>query len=729
MSKADTIDRHYRELVETADRELTENRPDGTIEIQVGSATCEHAAGSQTVYDEFKKHIEASDRKDIRLHRTGCTGRCSREPIVSLLIEGERPVKYQKVDSRAVHRIFTSHILRGEPAAEFLLGDPTAETAPVELLFCGGQRCGRKLDFDPEKSFRQALRQAGKSDRDVYILNANCFGLCGRERRGGGAHVLIRPQGLLYKIKSAEDVQRIVRESLVEGKTIKELESDEPVFGRRFFELYGELAFFNRQTRIALRNAGVVDPESLHEYVAYAGFEALAMALRKDNPKWVIEQLTQAKLRGRGGGGFPTAQKWRFGREAEAETKYIVCNADEGDPGAFMDRSMLESDPFSILEGMIIGGFTIGANRGFIYVRAEYPLAIKRLHKAIESCRRHGLLGRSILGSGFDFDIEIRLGAGAFVCGEETALIHSIEGERGQPRIRPPYPTDRGLWGQPTVINNVETFANIPVIVAYGGQWFGRIGSDNSGGTKVFALAGKVEHTGLVEVPMGVALRHIVEEIGGGVPGGKKVKAVQTGGPAGGCIPAKWLDTKVDFDSLTAKGSIMGSGGMIVLDEDSCMVDVAKFFMTFSQDESCGKCTPCREGATRIVEILERITKGRGEAADLDKLERLSRLMKRASLCGLGRAAANPVLSTLREFRSEYKAHVRDKTCPAHACKALIKYEIDPDKCVGCTLCARKCPVSCIDGERRKPHKIDQNRCIKCGRCFEVCRFDAVNRG
>jgi NADH:ubiquinone oxidoreductase subunit F (NADH-binding)/NAD-dependent dihydropyrimidine dehydrogenase PreA subunit len=454
----------------------------------------------------------------------------------------------------------------------------------------------------------------------------------------------------------------------------------------------------------------------------------LAKVLAQGDPQWVIQELTRSNLRGRGGGGFPTGQKWAMGAAAADKTRYLICNADEGDPGAFMDRSMLESDPFAVIEGMLIAGYAIGARRGFFYVRAEYPLAIKRIENALARCREYGLLGGNILGSGFDFDLEIRLGAGAFVCGEETALIHSIEGERGQPRVRPPYPTESGLWGKPTVINNVETFANVPVIVQFGADWFRRIGTAKSGGTKVFALAGKVTHTGLVEVPMGTTLHEVVEEIGGGAPGGKQIKAVQTGGPAGGCIPAKWLDLRIDYDTLAKAGSIMGSGGMIILDEDDCMVDIAKYFMSFSQDESCGKCTPCREGTTRMLEILDRITTGRGAVDDLDKLKRLGLLMRRSSLCGLGRAAANPVLSTLEHYRDEYLAHVTDRRCPAHKCKALVHYEISPEKCVGCTVCARNCPVTCISGVRKEAHLIDQLRCIKCGRCFEVCRFNAVER-
>ncbi len=730
MSKSKSIGKEHRTLVAAARERLAYKRKGASIEIQVGSATCEHAAGSQAVLEELKNHMEAADRSDIRLQQTGCTGRCSCEPIVSVLIDGHRPVKYQKVDRKAVHDIFVSHILHGKPAEQHFLEEPGTETAPIELQVCDGTRCGRKAGFSPRRDLEEALRQAGRQDTDVHVEHANCFGLCNvQSAEPARAHVLVRPSGAVYRVESAEDARRIVQEVVVGGTAVPELEVALPALSKRFFQLYGELAFFHQQTRIALRNAGVLDPESLDEYLDYTGFTALAKALEQNDPDAVIEELDLSKLRGRGGGGFPTARKWAFARAARADVKYIVCNADEGDPGAFMDRSMLESDPFSIIEGMIIGAFVIGAERGFVYVRAEYPLAIQRLQGAIAVCREHGLLGPNILGSGFAFDLEIRLGAGAFVCGEETALIHSIEGERGQPRIRPPYPSQSGLWGRPTVINNVETFANVPVVVSYGGQWFSQIGSASSGGTKVFALAGNVEHTGLVEVPMGSTLRDVVYDIGGGVPNGKALKAIQTGGPAGGCIPAKWLDTEVDFDSLMAKGSIMGSGGMIVLDEDSCMVDVALFFMKFSQEESCGKCTPCREGTTRIVEILERIVQGRGAPADLVKLERLALLMKRTSLCGLGRAAPNPVLSTLREFRGEYESHVELKACPARKCVALTRYEIDPDKCVGCTVCARHCPVECIAGERRQPHEIDQSRCIKCGRCFEVCRFDAVKRG
>ncbi len=698
------------------------------IRIQVGSATCEHAAGSQEVLDEFRKHVAASGRDDILLHRTGCTGRCSREPIVGVLIPGQMPVKYERVDRELVHGIFTRHVLGGEPLLEHVLDGPVERIAEHEILYCAAARCGWKGRDLCGRLLPEKLRAAGLGPEQVRLSPASCFGACTNEELGQYAHLLVRPDKVLYRVQEEQDLDEIIGAHLLGGNVVERLIVPGKTIGRKFFELYGDVAFFNRQTRVALRHNGVIDPESIEEYFHYRGFEALAKVLDRGDSNGVIDEITRSKLRGRGGGGFPTGKKWAMGAAAADPTRYLICNADEGDPGAFMDRSMLESDPFNVIEGMLIGAYAIGACRGFFYVRAEYPLAIRRLQGAIDQCRQWGLLGKDILDSGFDFDLEIRLGAGAFVCGEETALIHSIEGERGQPRIRPPYPTESGLWGKPTVINNVETFANVPAIIIYGADWFAQLGTEASGGTKVFALAGKGLHTGLIEVPMGTTLREVVEQIGGGVAGGKRLKAIQTGGPAGGCIPEKWLDTPIDFDTLTQAGSIMGSGGMIVLDEDDCMVDVAKFFVAFSEDESCGKCTPCREGTVRMLEILERITSGNGRMEDLGKLQRLGLLMKKASLCGLGRAAPNPVLSTLNHFRDEYLAHVAEGRCPARRCVALVHYEIDPEKCIGCAACARNCPVPCIAGERKQPHEIDQARCIKCGRCFEVCRFEAVKR-
>jgi len=718
---------NYKTLRAETTSRLETLRSQYSIQIQVGSATCENAAGADIVRAEFLKHIKASGRQDIMLRQTGCTGRCSREPIVTVLEPGRLPIVYGDVNRESVHEIFTRHILGGEPVASLMLDTQIEDRAPdYELLFCAGERCGRLTTWDVQESFRKKLRQRGIGETRVRLIEAECFGLCEGDVSESRAHVLVRPTGVLYRISSEADVERIIDADLMGRRVLEDLVLPDQPLSMRFFTLYGDAAFFNHQARVALRNSGLIDPVSLDEYIEHDGFMGLAQVLEKNDPDWLIDQINAAKLRGRGGGGYPTGQKWAMGRAATDPVKYIICNADEGDPGAFMDRNILESDPFTIVEGMAIGAFAIGAHQGFVYIRAEYPLAISRIEQAMETCRERNLLGPNILGSGFDFDIEIRLGAGAFVCGEETALIASIEGERGQPQIRPPYPTERGLWGKPTVINNVETFANVPVIINHGAEWFSRIGTHQSGGTKVFALAGKVKHTGLVEVPMGTTLRQVVEVVGGGTASGKQIRAVQTGGPAGGCIPADWMDTPVDFDTLMKAGSIMGSGGMIVLDEDDCMVDVARFYLAFSQDESCGKCTPCREGTKRMLEILDRIVAGKGSMEDLDRLQRLGLLARKASLCGLGRAAPNPVLSTIEHFRDEYVAHIVQKRCPAHKCRLLITYEIDPEKCVGCALCAKNCPVGCIKGERREPHEIDQSRCIKCGKCYQVCRFGAV---
>lgn len=496
----------------------------------------------------------------------------------------------------------------------------------------------------------------------------------------------------------------------------------------RFSSVFGDVHFFGKQMRMTLRNCGVIDPEDMDEYLVVRGYQAAVKVLTEMTPNDVVNALTKSGLRGRGGGGFPTGVKWNFALAQKSEEKYIICNADEGDPGAFMDRSTIEGDPHTVIEGMIIGGYAIGAKQGYVYIRAEYPLAIKRLEIAIAAARKAGFLGKGIFGTTWDFDIEIRLGAGAFVCGEETALIRSIEGERGMPRPRPPYPAASGLWGKPTVINNVETFANVPVVILDGPEWFASIGTEKSKGTKVFALAGKVCNTGLVEVPMGTTLRDVVYGVGGGIKDGKKFKAVQTGGPAGGCLPESFLDTPVDYESLTAAGSMMGSGGMIVIDEESCMVDVARFFLDFTQDESCGKCTPCREGTKRMLEILQRITTGKGVEGDIEKLLRLGDTIKRTSLCGLGQAAPNPVISTIKHFRDEYEAHIREKRCPAGVCSGLLTYTIIPEKCIGCGACKRKCPVSCISGKPKEIHEIDPVRCIKCGQCLEACKFDAVKR-
>ena len=589
------------------------------------------------------------------------------------------------------------------------------------ILVCGGTGCHSSGSDNLFQSFESELASAGLAD-EVKVIKTGCFGLCAL-----GPVVVVYPEGAFYSQVKEEDVKEIVQEHLLKGRLVTRLLYSETVAENTITSL-DNTDFYRKQKRVALRNCGVINPEDINEYIAYDGYMALGKVLTEMTPQSVIQEILDSGLRGRGGGGFPTGKKWSFAAAQPAGEKYGCCNADEGDPGAFMDRSVLEGDPHSIIEAMAIAGYAIGSSHGYVYVRAEYPIAVKRLKIAIAQAREAGLLGENILGTGFNFDLDVRLGAGAFVCGEETALLNSIEGKRGDPRPRPPFPAVKGLFGKPTIINNVETLANIPQIIINGSQWFASMGTEKSKGTKVFALGGKINHTGLVEVPMGTTLREIVEEIGGGIPNGKKFKAVQTGGPSGGCIPAEHLDVPVDYDNLTAIGSIMGSGGMIVMDEDNCMVDIAKFFLEFTVDESCGKCTPCRIGIRRMLEMLEKITSGKAEMADLDRLEKLCYFIKENALCGLGQTAPNPVLSTLRYFRSEYEAHVIDKRCPAGVCKGLLTYHIDPNLCKGCTLCARHCPAAAIAGEPKKTHVIDTAKCIKCGACMDVCKFRAVEK-
>ena len=555
----------------------------------------------------------------------------------------------------------------------------------------------------------------------VRIHVSGCLGMCEQ-----APVVIINPGFVIYGNLTPDDAVELVEEHIESGKPVGRLVIQSDTLFNRFYRIFGDVGFFGKQMRVTLRNCGIIDPESIDDYFSVRGYEALARVLTDMSPAEVIDELKESGLRGRGGAGFPTGLKWELTRREKAEPKYVICNADEGDPGAFMDRSAIEGDPHTVLEGLAIAAYAIGASQGFIYIRAEYPMAIERLEKAIDSARREGFLGRNILDTEFSFDVEIRLGAGAFVCGEETALVHSIEGHRGIPTARPPYPSVKGLFGQPTLINNVETLSNIPVIILDGARWFRSIGTENSKGTKVFALAGTINNSGLVEVPMGTTLREIIFDVGGGIPDGKKFKAVQTGGPSGGCLPEECLDVPVDYDSLKHAGSIMGSGGMIIVDEDTCMVNMAKFFLDFTRDESCGKCTPCREGVNRMYEILSRITEGRGSMEDLDVLENMGSIVKTTSLCGLGQTAPNPVLSNIRYFREEYEAHIIDGRCPAGVCKALITYTILAEKCTGCTACAKVCPQVCISGERKAIHVIDQSRCIKCGMCFSACRFDAV---
>jgi NADH:ubiquinone oxidoreductase subunit F (NADH-binding)/(2Fe-2S) ferredoxin/NAD-dependent dihydropyrimidine dehydrogenase PreA subunit len=723
------IEERYRTQVDSAMERLAEQTAKGDIVIEVGSATCENAAGAAAIYHEFAEQIRFSNRTDIQLKQSGCTGRCSREPIVTVCIPGQLPLKYQKVDPLKTHRIFAEHVLGEMPVTNLLLDGDTDTRHKREYLFWSNDRNSQVL-AERMSLFRRKLEDAEIDLQSVCISETSNPGLGNADGMGSDEiRVLVRPDQILYRINTPEDLEAVFQQHHRNGQIVERLRISGPTVNLPFLNRYADIPFFRQQTRIALRNSGIIDPENMDTYLAQKGYTALSTVLEKNDPDWVIEQLERSHLRGRGGGGYSTSMKWKLTREAKGDTRYVICNADEGDPGAFMDRSMLEGDPFAIIEGMTIAGFTIGAKQGYFYVRAEYPLAVRRLENAMAQARNLGLLGDRILGTDYSFDLEIRLGAGAFVCGEETALINSIEGRRGQPRIRPPYPSEAGLFGQPTLINNVETFANIPVLLSFGADWFASIGTPSSGGTKVFALAGKVQHTGLVEVPMGTTLKEIVFGIGGGSPEGKTIKAIQTGGPAGGCIRMDFLDTPVDFDTLLKAGSMMGSGGMIVLDEDDCMVDIAKFFLTFSQNESCGKCTSCREGTTRMLEILDRITSGKGTTADLEKLERLALLLQKTSLCGLGRAAPNPVLSTLRYFPEEYQAHVHEKRCPAKKCTALIRYTVIPDACVGCRVCARNCPVNCIEGERKKAHFIVQEDCIQCGRCFEVCKFAAIERG
>ena len=587
------------------------------------------------------------------------------------------------------------------------------------VLICGGTGCTSSGSMDIRDALVSELQLAGIQD-EIKVVTTGCFGLCAL-----GPIMIVYPEGTFYSKVTPGDMHEIVTEHLVGGTPVKHLLYRETVKGDDILSL-DQTPFYAKQKRVALRNCGVIDPECIQEYIAVDGYQALAKVLTEMTPDTVIQTILDSGLRGRGGAGFPTGKKWTFAKDQPQGKKYVVCNADEGDPGAFMDRSVLEGDPHAVLEAMAIAGYAIGADEGYIYVRAEYPIAVHRLEVAIKQAEELGVLGENIFGTGFNFKVTLRLGAGAFVCGEETALLTSIEGNRGEPRPRPPFPAVKGLFGKPTIINNVETLANIAQIILNGADWFASMGTERSKGTKVFALGGKIENTGLVEIPMGTTLREVVEEIGGGVPGGKHFKAAQTGGPSGGCIPAHLIDTPIDYDNLTAIGSMMGSGGLIVMDEDTCMVDIAKFFLEFTVDESCGKCVPCRVGTMRLLEILEKITSGNGTLADIDKLEELSKYISSASLCALGQTAPNPVLSTLRYFRDEYVAHVTEKTCPAHVCKELMRYQIDTAKCKGCTACARKCPVGAITGGIRQPHTIDAAKCIKCGVCISTCKFGAI---
>ena len=699
------------------------------IRVVVGMATCGIAAGARPVLNEFVRQVREAGLERVTVTQTGCIGVCRLEPIVEVYVPGQEKVTYVKMTPDKVGAIVEEHLKNGRMVEQYTIGAAEERKEAAAMKYIRSQvLISESLEGPPDlteemaECFALELSRAGL-DEEIQVIEVGPLGM-----GATGVTVMIHPENTVYVNVRGSDVREIVEEHLLKGRPVTRL-LPEGEGGRKITSL-SDTPFYKKQLRIVLRNCGVINPESIDEYIGADGYTALARALTEQTPQEIIDIIKASGLRGRGGAGFPTGRKWQFTADAQSEdgVKYVCCNADEGDPGAFMDRSVLEGDPFSVIEAMTIAGYAVGAGQGYIYVRAEYPIAVKRLQNAIEQAEEYGLLGDNILESGFSFRLGIRLGAGAFVCGEETALLTSIEGKRGEPRPRPPFPAVKGLFGRPTLLNNVETYANITWILNNGADKFAAIGTAGSKGTKVFALGGKITNTGLVEIPMGTTLREIIEEIGGGIPNGKKFKAAQTGGPSGGCIPASLIDTPIDYDSLTAIGSMMGSGGLIVMDEDSCMVDIAKFFLEFVVDESCGKCTPCRIGTRRLLELLEQITDGRGTLQTIRDIEDLSAHMKDSALCALGQSAPNPVLSTLRYFREEYEAHVVDKKCPAGVCKKLVRYVIDADKCRGCTACARSCPAGAISGAPKAIHTIDPAKCVRCGACVERCKFGAISK-
>ncbi len=683
--------------------------------VRIGVSSCSIAAGTLEIFEEFLKEIERR-KLSVKVKKCGCLGICYAEPFAEVKTEGLPPVIYGRLRKEDVTKIIESHI-ENKRLVEGLIYEVRSKNAlnPEEDSFLKSTEFNKTIifiadtDFSSEEKlleFYDLFRLKLKEEKAEIVRVAD-LGIYKK-----GIVIKILPLNVVYYNFKKEDIDRIITLTVKKKEIMKGfLLEQEP-----------------KQYRIVLRNCGLIDPEFIEDYKERAGYKALEKVLFEFTPQQVIEEIEKSKLRGRGGAGFPTGLKWKFAQKASSEEKYIVCNADEGDPGAYMDRSILEGDPHTVIEGMIIAGYAVGAKKGYFYIRAEYPLAIQRVKKAVEQAYKDKLLGKNILGSKFSFDIEIRLGAGAFVCGEETALIASLEGKRGTPRPRPPYPSEKGLWRKPTVINNVETLANVPMIILKGAEWFTSIGTENSTGTKVFALTGKIRNSGLIEVPMGITLKEIVYEIGGGISSQKRLKAIQTGGPSGGVIPEKLIDVVVDYESFKSLGSIMGSGGMIVMDEEDCMVDVAKFYLGFCVDESCGKCAPCRIGGYQMLNILSKISKGEAELEDLNKLRRIAKAMQKASLCGLGQTAPNPVLSTLKYFESEYKTHIIEKRCPALKCRELITYSILQSKCARCGLCAKKCPVKAIAGDRQTGFYIQLDKCIKCGECFEICRFGAIDR-